>query len=102
VRGDRPLPHALYRRWIVANGWSEALGLGTTFLVGRAAAPWLAASRPAGVLLSGVDPQGGEHETRRAARHARWSNHPTDREPESEARSSNEEVAIERAEGQPA
>jgi hypothetical protein len=29
---------ALYRRWIVANGWSEAVGLGTTFLVGRAAA----------------------------------------------------------------
>jgi hypothetical protein len=44
----------LYRRWIVANGWSEAVGLGTTFLVGRAAAPWLADSRPAGVLLSAV------------------------------------------------
>jgi hypothetical protein len=54
VRSDRPTPHAFYRRWIVANGWSEALGLGTTFLVGRAAAPWLADSRPAGVLLSGV------------------------------------------------
>jgi hypothetical protein len=26
----------LYRRWIVANGWSEALGLGTTLLVGMA------------------------------------------------------------------
>jgi hypothetical protein len=48
------MPHAFYRRWIVANGWSEALGLGTTLLVGRAAAPWLAASRPAGELLSGV------------------------------------------------
>jgi hypothetical protein len=44
----------LYRRWIVANGWSEAVGLGTTFLVGRAAAPWLADSGPAGVLLSAV------------------------------------------------
>ena len=54
MRGDRPTPHAFYRRWIVANGWSEALGLGTTFLVGRAAAPWLAASRPGGMLLSGV------------------------------------------------
>jgi hypothetical protein len=44
----------LYRRWILANGWSEAVGLGTTFLVGRAVAPWLGAFRPAGVLLSAV------------------------------------------------
>jgi len=28
-----------YRRWIVANGWSEAVGLGSTFVLGRVAAP---------------------------------------------------------------
>jgi hypothetical protein len=36
-----------YRRWIVANGWSEAAGLGTTFLIGQALAPRIE-------LLSGV------------------------------------------------
>ncbi|HSR15235.1 MAG TPA: hypothetical protein VLL51_05755 [Gemmatimonadales bacterium] len=30
---------SFYRRWIAANGWSEAAGLGTTFALGRAAAP---------------------------------------------------------------
>lgn len=30
-----------YRRWIIANGWSEAAGLGTTFVLGRALVPWL-------------------------------------------------------------
>jgi hypothetical protein len=29
----------LYRRWIVANGWAEGAGLGTTFVIGMAAAP---------------------------------------------------------------
>ena len=43
--------HSFYRRWIVANGSSEALGLGTTFLVGRAVAPWLASRSPADTLL---------------------------------------------------
>jgi hypothetical protein len=33
---------AFYRRWILANGASEALGLGTTFAIARAVAPWLA------------------------------------------------------------
>ena len=43
--------HSFYRRWIVANGSSEALGLGTTFLIGRAAAPWLASRSPVDILL---------------------------------------------------
>jgi hypothetical protein len=30
-----------YRRWIFANGWAEAAGLGTTFIIGQLAAPWL-------------------------------------------------------------
>jgi hypothetical protein len=30
-----------YRRWILANGWAESAGLGTTFVVGRALAPLL-------------------------------------------------------------
>ena len=30
-----------YRQWILANGLSEAAGLGTTFLIGRALAPQL-------------------------------------------------------------
>jgi hypothetical protein len=30
-----------YRRWIIANGWAEAAGLGTTFVLGRALVPWL-------------------------------------------------------------
>jgi hypothetical protein len=32
---------ALYRRWIIANGWAEAVGLGTTFVIGTSLAPWL-------------------------------------------------------------
>jgi hypothetical protein len=43
--------HAFYRHWIVANGSSEALGLGTTFLIRRAVAPWLASRSPADTLL---------------------------------------------------
>jgi hypothetical protein len=30
---------AFYRRWIFANGWAEAAGLGTTFALGRLLAP---------------------------------------------------------------
>jgi hypothetical protein len=30
-----------YRHWIIANGWAEAAGLGTTFVLGRALVPWL-------------------------------------------------------------
>jgi HlyD family secretion protein len=43
--------HSFYRRWILANGSSEALGLGTTFLIGRAVAPWLASRSPVDTLL---------------------------------------------------
>jgi len=45
---------SLYQRWIVANGWAEAIGLGTTLLLGRAAAPLLATADPAGILVGGV------------------------------------------------
>jgi hypothetical protein len=40
-----------YRRWIIANGWSEAIGLGTTFLIGRSLAPMLGSPGPGMVLL---------------------------------------------------
>lgn len=56
-----------YYRWIAANGWAESVGLGTTLLVGRAAAPLLerdpgpgpvllaaAAAVILGILLEGV------------------------------------------------
>lgn len=46
--------HTFYRRWIVANGSSEAFGLGTTFLIGRAIAPWLASRGSADALLGAV------------------------------------------------
>lgn len=32
---------AFYRRWILANGWAEAAGLGTTFVIGQQLAPLL-------------------------------------------------------------
>lgn len=43
-----------YRTWIVANGWSEALGLGTTFFIGGAVAPWLASRSSVETLLGAV------------------------------------------------
>lgn len=43
---------SLYRRWIVANGWSELLGLGGTFILAFALAGRLTAvESPAGILL---------------------------------------------------
>jgi hypothetical protein len=39
---------SFYPRWIAANGWAEAAGLGTTLLLGRAAAPVL--ERQAGLV----------------------------------------------------
>lgn len=45
----------LYRRWVLANTWAEGVGLGTTLLLGRAAAPLLDRSGgPAPVLLGAV------------------------------------------------
>ena len=37
----RASDRVLYRRWIVANGWAESAGLGTTFVIGYALAPRL-------------------------------------------------------------
>ena len=46
-----PQDRAFYRRWILANGWAEAVGLGTTFLIGRVLAPQLeSASEPMAIL----------------------------------------------------
>jgi hypothetical protein len=42
----------LYPRWILANAWAEAAGLGTTFVVGRAVAPLLDSS--IGAILMGA------------------------------------------------
>jgi hypothetical protein len=44
-------PPTFYRSWIVANGWSEAIGLGTTFLIGHSLAPTLASPGPGMILL---------------------------------------------------
>ena len=40
-----------YRSWIVANAWFEAIGLGTTFLIGHSLAPTLASPGPGMILL---------------------------------------------------
>ena len=44
-----------YPEWIAANGWAEALGLGTTLLLGRAAAPALERDPgPGGIVLGAL------------------------------------------------
>lgn len=43
-----------YRRWILANGWAEAAGLGTTFVLGQEVAPWLEEARDAKTILAGA------------------------------------------------
>lgn len=43
-----------YRRWILANCWSEAVGLGGTFVVGRLAAPLLDARPSAATVIGGA------------------------------------------------
>lgn len=35
------VPRSFYRRWIIANGLAELVGLGGTFAIGRAVAVWL-------------------------------------------------------------
>jgi len=55
IGGFEVTPTAFYPRWIVANGWSEAIGLGTTFLIGRRLlAPSLASPGPTEILLGAV------------------------------------------------
>lgn len=44
----------LYGRWIVANGWAEALGLGTTLVLGQAAVPLLDRTTGIAVTLVGA------------------------------------------------
>lgn len=51
---QRPGEAALYRRWILANGWAEAAGLGTTFAVGHAVAPHLGAVTGVAAVLGGA------------------------------------------------
>ena len=48
---DRATAHTFYRRWIVANGWAEAIGLGTTLLIGRSLASWLVSPGPTDIVL---------------------------------------------------
>jgi hypothetical protein len=43
-----------YRKWILANGWSEAAGLGTTFVLGRLVAPSLERLTGVAVILAGA------------------------------------------------
>ena len=50
-----PAPQAsFYPQWIAANGWAEAAGLGTTLLLGRAAAPALERDAGWGTILIGA------------------------------------------------
>lgn len=44
----------LYRRWIIANGWAEAAGLGTTFTIGRSVAPLLDGQAGVASILGGA------------------------------------------------
>ena len=45
----------LYARWILANGWAEAAGLGTTLLLGSAVAPWFTdAVSPLAVIAGAI------------------------------------------------
>lgn len=43
-----------YLKWIAANAWAEAAGLGTTLLLGRAAAPVLEQDAGTGAVLVGA------------------------------------------------
>jgi len=43
-----------YRRWILANGWAEAAGLGTTFVLGREVAPSLERATGAATVILGA------------------------------------------------
>jgi hypothetical protein len=45
---------AFYRRWILANGWAEAAGLGTTFVLGREVAPSLERATGAATVVLGA------------------------------------------------
>lgn len=48
-------PHPrFYPQWIAANGWAEAAGLGTTLLLGRAAAPLLEQDAGWGAIVLGA------------------------------------------------
>lgn len=46
-----PEDRAFYRWWILANGWAEAAGLGTTFLVGRMLSPQLESATGVAAVL---------------------------------------------------
>lgn len=43
-----------YRRWIIANGWAEGAGLGTTLVLGWLAAPLLESAEGAPVIIGGA------------------------------------------------
>jgi len=43
-----------YRQWVIANGWAECAGLGTTFAVGSVAAPFLQDATGVAIILGGA------------------------------------------------
>jgi hypothetical protein len=45
---------AFYRRWILANGWAEAVGLGSTFVLGVSLAPRLEGVTSTSMVLLGA------------------------------------------------
>ncbi len=51
---ERPADVVFYRRWILANGWAEAAGLGTTLALGWVIAPFLADVPGVATIFGGV------------------------------------------------
>jgi len=49
-----PVERAFYRRWVLANGAAEAVGLGSTFVLGVSLAPVLEGSPSTGMVLAGA------------------------------------------------
>ena len=44
----------LYRRWVIANGWAECAGLGTTLVIGTAVATRMGEETTVPVILAGA------------------------------------------------
>jgi hypothetical protein len=49
-----PHERSFYLRWIAANGWAESAGLGTTFVVGIAVAPYFEHQAGAAAIVAGA------------------------------------------------
>lgn len=54
TRSIRLSDRLFYRRWILANGWAEGAGLGTTLVLGWLAAPLLESAEGALIIIGGA------------------------------------------------